>query len=103
MNRPSQSKVIYKMPSNAHGDGIIKQYARIEVECNKDLVGSLSMGFLKNHAVLGIQDVVELDNLITILKQARDGLKFAGIGDLEYGETVEVGIFNHSIRKEKYE
>ena len=91
------------MPSNAHGDGIIKQYARITVECNKDLVGSLSMGFGKNHARLGIQDMVELENLITILKQARDGLKYADIGQLEYGDTMIVGLFTHSVRKEKYE
>ena len=101
--RPSESKVIYKMPSNKHGDGIIKKYSRIQVELHRDMVGSLGLGFGDKINRLSIQDKVELDNLITLLQEASKALDRDEVHNLKYGELAEVGLFRKTFRKEKYE
>jgi len=101
--RPSESKVIYKMPSNKHGDGIIKKYSRIQVELHRDMVGSLGLGFGDKINSLSIQDKVELDNLITLLQMASKALDRDEVRNLQYGEQIEVGLLRKTLRKEKYE
>ena len=101
--RPSKSRIIYTMPSNKHGDGIIKKYSRIEVELNKDMVGSLGLGFGDNTNRLSIEDKRELDNLITILQMASKSLDKDEVKNLQYGEKIEVGLFNSTLKKEKYD
>ena len=101
--RPSKSRIIYTMPSNKHGNGIIKKYSRIEVELNRDMVGGLGLGFGDNTNRLHIQDKVELDNLITILQMASKALDKDEVKNLQYGEKIEVGIFTSTLKKERYD
>tara|TARA_R110000824_G_scaffold26185_2_gene90362 strand:+ start:873 stop:1178 length:306 start_codon:yes stop_codon:yes gene_type:complete len=89
-----KSKVKYRMPIK-NEMGIVKDYQRITVDVPDYLVGSVGAG-VGGGLSLSIQDMRELENLISALSSARDILEDEKASSMPYGEHFYADIFKTS-------
>ena len=87
-----KNKIIYTK-TKPTTQGIVKDYAKVQLELSRDLVGRVGVGRTHNSVLISLEDVEQLINLRACIDNALDKINLDKAESIEFGQKWESDIF----------